>query len=285
MSIIAWIVLGAIAGYLAGFLVKGDEGLGVIGHIVLGIVGALVGGFLAGVLFNTRPDRRRARHQLDRRRRPSARSSRSSWSARSPVAPAWVAAPSDPQAGLDARTHPSTRGGPPSRWAFSHPSAQYKEEHPCPRSSKPIDVDVPVRVAYDQWTQFEEFPRFMEGVEKVEQLDDTTPALDRRRSPASEDVDGQDHRADARPAHRLDLDRGRAERRRRDVPPPRRPQDPGHPPARRRAGGPGRVGRRRPRLRPAAGEGDLERFKEFIEAAGVATGAWRGEVRQDDVNG
>jgi len=55
MSIIAWIVLGAIAGYLAGFLVKGDEGLGVIGHIVLGIVGALVGGFLAGVLFNSDP--------------------------------------------------------------------------------------------------------------------------------------------------------------------------------------------------------------------------------------
>jgi uncharacterized membrane protein YeaQ/YmgE (transglycosylase-associated protein family) len=50
MGIIAWIVVGAIAGYLAGMLVKGDEGLGVIGHIVLGIVGALVGGFLAGVL-------------------------------------------------------------------------------------------------------------------------------------------------------------------------------------------------------------------------------------------
>ena len=55
MSIIAWIILGAIAGYLAGFLVKGDEGLGVIGHIVLGIVGALVGGFLAGALFNSDP--------------------------------------------------------------------------------------------------------------------------------------------------------------------------------------------------------------------------------------
>ena len=52
MSIIAWIVVGAIAGYLAGFLVKGDEGLGVIGHIVLGIVGALVGGFLANLLLN-----------------------------------------------------------------------------------------------------------------------------------------------------------------------------------------------------------------------------------------
>ena len=50
MNILAWIVLGAIAGYLAGLLVKGDEGLGVIGHIVLGIVGALVGGFLAGLL-------------------------------------------------------------------------------------------------------------------------------------------------------------------------------------------------------------------------------------------
>ena len=55
MSIVAWIVLGAIAGYLAGFLVRGDEGLGVIGHIVLGIIGALVGGFLAGVLFNSDP--------------------------------------------------------------------------------------------------------------------------------------------------------------------------------------------------------------------------------------
>jgi len=53
MSLIAWIVLGAIAGYLAGFLVRGDEGLGVIGHVVLGIVGALVGGFLAGALFGT----------------------------------------------------------------------------------------------------------------------------------------------------------------------------------------------------------------------------------------
>ena len=50
MGIISWLVVGAIAGYLAGFLVKGDEGLGVIGHIVLGIVGALIGGFLAGIL-------------------------------------------------------------------------------------------------------------------------------------------------------------------------------------------------------------------------------------------
>ena len=55
MSIVAWIVLGAVAGYLAGFLVKGDECLGVVGHVVLGIVGAVVGGFLAGLIFGTDP--------------------------------------------------------------------------------------------------------------------------------------------------------------------------------------------------------------------------------------
>ena len=48
MSLLAWIVLGAIAGYLAGMIVRGDEGLGVIGRIV----GALVGGFVASAVFN-----------------------------------------------------------------------------------------------------------------------------------------------------------------------------------------------------------------------------------------
>jgi len=37
---------------------------------------------------------------------------------------------------------------------------------------KSIEVEVPVRTAYNQWTQFEEFPRFMEGVQQVTQLDD-----------------------------------------------------------------------------------------------------------------
>ena len=49
VTILAWVVLGAIAGYIAGFLVRGDEGLGIVGHIVLGIVGAVVGGFLANL--------------------------------------------------------------------------------------------------------------------------------------------------------------------------------------------------------------------------------------------
>ena len=37
-----------------------------------------------------------------------------------------------------------------------------------------VDVDVPVRTAYNQWTQFEEFPRFMSGVTEIRQLDATT---------------------------------------------------------------------------------------------------------------
>ena len=36
-----------------------------------------------------------------------------------------------------------------------------------------IDVDVPIRTAYDQWTQFEDFPHFMNGVEEVQQISDT----------------------------------------------------------------------------------------------------------------
>ena len=49
MGIIAWIVLGLIAGWLAGQFMKGG-GYGLVGDIVLGIIGAVVGGFLASTL-------------------------------------------------------------------------------------------------------------------------------------------------------------------------------------------------------------------------------------------
>jgi uncharacterized membrane protein YeaQ/YmgE (transglycosylase-associated protein family) len=49
MTIIVWIVLGLVAGWLAGQVMKGG-GYGVVGDIVLGIVGALVGGFLTGLV-------------------------------------------------------------------------------------------------------------------------------------------------------------------------------------------------------------------------------------------
>jgi uncharacterized membrane protein YeaQ/YmgE (transglycosylase-associated protein family) len=48
MGIIAWIVLGAIAGFVANLIAGGSEG--VLGTILLGIVGAVVGGFVAGSL-------------------------------------------------------------------------------------------------------------------------------------------------------------------------------------------------------------------------------------------
>ncbi|MCA1644857.1 MAG: GlsB/YeaQ/YmgE family stress response membrane protein [Chloroflexi bacterium] len=51
MSIVAWIVLGIIAGWLAGMLMKGG-GYGLIGDLVLGILGAIVGGWLTGVLLH-----------------------------------------------------------------------------------------------------------------------------------------------------------------------------------------------------------------------------------------
>jgi uncharacterized membrane protein YeaQ/YmgE (transglycosylase-associated protein family) len=54
MGLLAWIVVGLIAGWLAGLVMKGG-GYGVIGDLILGIIGALVGGFLASAVFGV-PD-------------------------------------------------------------------------------------------------------------------------------------------------------------------------------------------------------------------------------------
>ncbi|PMS19791.1 GlsB/YeaQ/YmgE family stress response membrane protein [Trinickia dabaoshanensis] len=48
-GIIAWLIIGAIAGWLAGLLVKGS-GFGIVVDIIVGIVGAFIGGWLAGIL-------------------------------------------------------------------------------------------------------------------------------------------------------------------------------------------------------------------------------------------
>ena len=50
MGIISWIILGAIAGFLANLVVGGGEGL--IATIILGIVGAVVGGYIAAAVFH-----------------------------------------------------------------------------------------------------------------------------------------------------------------------------------------------------------------------------------------
>ncbi|MBA2299164.1 MAG: SRPBCC family protein [Chloroflexi bacterium] len=148
-----------------------------------------------------------------------------------------------------------------------------------------VDVDVPVRVAYDQWTQFEEFPRFMEAIEKVEQLDDTTlrwtakiagvtkswTATITEQSPdqriAWTATEGAEN-AGVVTFHRLD-DRKTRVTLQLDVEPEGVVESAGD--------ALGFVQRQT--------KGDLKRFKEFVEGRGVATGAWRGEVKQDDVTG
>ena len=199
MSIIAWIVLGAIAGYLAGFLVKGDEGLGVIGHIVLGIVGALVGGFLAGLLFNSKP----IDGPLDISTIvvsvigavlvvlvASFAMGRSSNRPRRRLAPSLPSDPCRNAAGV-----------------VSFPEAHRRqfERSTMSKIEKSIDVNVPVREAYNQWTQFESFPQFMDGVKSVTPGGRHPPALGRRGRRPSPGVDRRDHAADAGPAHRLDV--------------------------------------------------------------------------------
>ncbi len=51
MGILSWIIVGLIAGWLAGAIMRG-RGFGIIGDIVIGILGALIGGFVAGAVFH-----------------------------------------------------------------------------------------------------------------------------------------------------------------------------------------------------------------------------------------
>jgi uncharacterized membrane protein len=147
---------------------------------------------------------------------------------------------------------------------------------------KSIHVDVPIQQAYNQWTQFETFPQFMEGVDVVKQVDDThlhwkaeiagvtrewdaeivdqTP--DERitwRSLAGTKNDGTvsfapDSGDGTRVTLRLEYEpEGIAEK----------------------SGDLLNIVERR-------AQGDLERFKDFIESRGTETGAWRGDVGPND---
>jgi len=146
---------------------------------------------------------------------------------------------------------------------------------------KSIDVNVPVRAAYNQWTQFEEFPQFMEGVQEVKQIDDTH--MHWRATIAGKDEEWDavvtEQEPDMRVAwtnttgaknagvvtfHRIDEQKTRVMLQL-DYEPEGVVENVGS--------ALGFVSRRV--------EGDLERFKKFIEARGSETGAWRGEVQQD----
>jgi uncharacterized membrane protein len=148
-----------------------------------------------------------------------------------------------------------------------------------------IDVNVPVRVAYDQWTQFEEFPRFMDGVESVHQTDDTHLHWIAKIAGVRKEWDAEitqqepDQRvawtsiSGALNAGAVDFHRLNDNQTRITLTMDIEPQ--------------GVI----EKLGDAAGvpdrhvEGDLKRFKEYIESRAVPTGAWRGTVEQDDVSG
>ena len=144
-----------------------------------------------------------------------------------------------------------------------------------------IELDVPVQTAYNQWTQFEEFPKFMEGVEEIRQVDDTHlhwrtkiagkvkefDAVITEQRPderiAWTSQDGPEH-AGVVTFHRVDDAKTRIMLQL-DYEP--------EGPAEKIADLVGVVERRV--------RGDLERFKALIEARGGAeSGAWRGEVDQ-----
>ena len=145
-----------------------------------------------------------------------------------------------------------------------------------------IEVGVPVRTAYNQWTQFEEFPRFMEGVKEVKQLDDTTLHW-------KAEVAGQEREWDAKiteqtPDQRIawtDIggatNAGVVSFHKIDDSTTKIMLQLDYEPD----GALEKVGDALGFLKTRT-KGDLGRFKEFIESRGSETGAWRGEVEQDN---
>ncbi|MEV0432557.1 MULTISPECIES: SRPBCC family protein [unclassified Nocardia] len=141
-----------------------------------------------------------------------------------------------------------------------------------------VDVQVPVATAYNQWTQFESFPQFMHGVDRIEQLDDThtrwtvdiagaTRTFDAtitEQHPeeriAWKSDEGPEH-AGVVTFHRIDDSTTRVTVQM-DIDPEGFVEN--------IADKTGVLDRRI--------KGDMRRFKDFIEGRGSETGAWRGDV-------
>lgn len=149
--------------------------------------------------------------------------------------------------------------------------------------TKSIEVNVPVRTAYNQWTQFESFPQFMEGVKSVQQMDN-------KRLHWTAEVAGKEKQWDAVITDQvpdqkiawkstsgaqndgivtfqpLGADKTRVNLQI-DYDPEGIIEETGD-----------KLGFVSRRV-----EGDLERFKKFIESRGQETGAWRGTIKDAQV--
>ncbi|MEU7143594.1 SRPBCC family protein [Nocardia sp. NPDC046473] len=145
-----------------------------------------------------------------------------------------------------------------------------------------VDVEVPVRTAYNQWTQFESFPQFMEGVEEVRQLDDRHTHWRIHVGPATREFDAtitEQHpdervawKSDSGPQHagvitfhRLSDNQTRITAQM-DVDPEGFVETAAD-----------LLGVLQHRI-----HGDMQRFKQFIESNGQETGAWRGDIARPD---
>lgn len=145
---------------------------------------------------------------------------------------------------------------------------------------KSIQINVPVKAAYNQWTQFEEFPRFMEGVKEVQQLDDTH--LHWKAEIGGQEKEWKAEITEQIPDQRIAWtsvggawaggtvtfdpvsDATSKVNLRLEYEPQGLLENIGD--------ATGFVSRRV--------EGDLERFKEYIERRGQETGAWRGTINE-----
>jgi uncharacterized membrane protein len=153
------------------------------------------------------------------------------------------------------------------------------------RVEKTIEVDVPVHTAYNQWTQFEDFPRFMEGVHEVRQLDNTHLRWRAEVGGKEQEWDAEireqvpdekiiwcslqgDENAGMVKFDALGDNRTRVHL--------EMSYDP--------EGFTETVGDKLGFMSRRVA-GDLERFKDFIEARGAETGAWRGQVENPDAPG
>jgi uncharacterized membrane protein len=149
---------------------------------------------------------------------------------------------------------------------------------------KSIEVNAPLRAVYNQWTQFEDFPRFMEGVEEVRQLDDKRLHWRAKIGGKLKEWNAEitEQRPDERIAwtsrggawnagvvtfHRIDDNRTRVMLQV-DYDPEGVVEHVGD-----------ALGVVSTRI-----EGDLKRFREFIEQRGRETGGWRGEIHQGRVD-
>jgi uncharacterized membrane protein len=145
---------------------------------------------------------------------------------------------------------------------------------------KSIEVDVPVSTAYNQWTQFESFPQFMEGVDRIDQTSPTTTHWVTSIGGVHREFDAEitEQHPDERIAwtsvdgskqagvvtfHRLDANKSRVMLQM-DFEPEGVVETAGD-----------KLGVVSRRV-----EGDLKRFKSFIESRGTEEGAWRGNVER-----